>query len=82
MNDCGFVLTVGILQRVVFQLTRSFHSWNIRTLPDSNIKSIEDLFAIQDQLYEAGARNFCFMDVAPLHRFPRGAFSYPRFPGP
>ncbi|KAI0737379.1 hypothetical protein C8Q80DRAFT_1115116 [Daedaleopsis nitida] len=32
--------------------------------------SIRELFAVQDELYNAGARHFCFIDVPPTHRFP------------
>lgn len=32
--------------------------------------SIRDLFALQEELYHAGARHFCFIDVPPTHRFP------------
>ncbi|KAI0065901.1 hypothetical protein BV25DRAFT_1821605 [Artomyces pyxidatus] len=33
---------------------------------------ISNLFAVQEQLYAAGARNFLFIDVPPIHRSPVG----------
>lgn len=33
-------------------------------------KSVEELFALQEELYQAGARNFLFIDVPPTNRFP------------
>lgn len=32
--------------------------------------TLETLFKLQDELYEAGARNFLFIDVPPIHRSP------------
>ncbi|KAI0636958.1 hypothetical protein C8Q77DRAFT_1095319 [Trametes polyzona] len=38
--------------------------------------AVDDLFAEQEHLYEAGARNLLFIDVPPIHRTPVGiAFS-------
>lgn len=61
-NDTLFVTWVGI----------NDCSWNMDT-PNptaSSQKSIRALFAIQQELYEAGARNFCFIDVPPTYDFP------------
>lgn len=33
---------------------------------------LEKLFGLQEQLYDAGARNFVFIDVPPVNRFPGG----------
>ncbi|ETW83815.1 carbohydrate esterase family 16 protein [Heterobasidion irregulare TC 32-1] len=33
---------------------------------------VRNLFAAQEQLYRAGARNFVFIDVPPIHRSPVG----------
>ena len=33
---------------------------------------LEKLFRLQEQLYDAGARNFVFIDVPPVNRFPGG----------
>lgn len=33
-------------------------------------KVIGDLIATQEKLYHAGARNFLFIDVPPIHRSP------------
>lgn len=37
---------------------------------------LQQLFGLQDQLYERGARNFCYIDVPPMDRSPacRSAF--------
>ncbi|KAF8651029.1 hypothetical protein AX16_004963 [Volvariella volvacea WC 439] len=32
--------------------------------------SINELFELYDQLYQSGARNFCLIDVPPLHEYP------------
>ena len=48
-------------------------TWNIRLQPSSIQACFDDLFAAQDKLYEAGARNFCLVDVPPVHTFPGGA---------
>lgn len=61
-NDTLFVTWVGI----------NDCSWNMDT-PDpatSSQESIRALFAIQQELYEAGARDFCFIDVPPTYDFP------------
>ncbi|KAI0780920.1 hypothetical protein BD413DRAFT_15510 [Trametes elegans] len=34
--------------------------------------ALDELFDEQEQLYEAGARNFLFIDVPPIHRTPVG----------
>ncbi|EIW61069.1 uncharacterized protein TRAVEDRAFT_120349 [Trametes versicolor FP-101664 SS1] len=60
-NDTLFVTWVGI----------NDCSWNMDT-PNptaSSQESIRALFAIQQELYEAGARNFCFIDVPPTYDF-------------
>ncbi len=52
-------------------------SWNMDTPSPaaSSQESICALFAIQQELYEAGARNFCFIDVPPTYDFPARACS-------
>ncbi|TFK80507.1 carbohydrate esterase family 16 protein [Polyporus arcularius HHB13444] len=47
-------------------------TYNIRLQPSAAQRSFEDLFAAQEELYTAGARNFCFVDVPPAHTFPKG----------
>jgi len=37
--------------------------------PDPN-KAVQDLLSAQDELFKAGARNFLFIDVPPIHRSP------------
>ncbi|KZT09511.1 carbohydrate esterase family 16 protein [Laetiporus sulphureus 93-53] len=39
-----------------------------RTVP----KYVDSLFDLQEDLYNAGARNFLYIDVPPLHRSPAG----------
>ncbi|KAH7108386.1 SGNH hydrolase-type esterase domain-containing protein [Auriculariales sp. MPI-PUGE-AT-0066] len=34
------------------------------------VKQLERLFAAQQKLYDVGARNFVFLDVPPVYRFP------------
>lgn len=34
--------------------------------------TIEKLFTLQQELYDAGARNFLFIDVPPIHQSPAG----------
>jgi phospholipase/lecithinase/hemolysin len=33
---------------------------------------LQKLFQLQEELYQAGARNFLFIDVPPIHRSPAG----------
>ncbi|KAH9857423.1 hypothetical protein C2E23DRAFT_927391 [Lenzites betulinus] len=40
-------------------------------------QGVRELFASQEKLYEAGARNFCFIDVPPTHDFPPSEWSIP-----
>ncbi|KAI0311965.1 SGNH hydrolase-type esterase domain-containing protein [Amylostereum chailletii] len=40
---------------------------------DGIVAAIANLFAAQEQLYRAGARNFLFVDVPPVDRSPAGA---------
>lgn len=47
-------------------------TWNIRLQPSSIHQSFEDLFKTQEALYAAGARNFCVIDMPPVHAFPNG----------
>ncbi|KAI0365142.1 hypothetical protein BV20DRAFT_1039069 [Pilatotrama ljubarskyi] len=46
--------------------------WAPWTSSDTLFASLHDLFAAQDKLYKAGARNFCFVDVPAVHTFPKG----------
>ncbi|KAI0737403.1 hypothetical protein C8Q80DRAFT_1243316 [Daedaleopsis nitida] len=50
-------------------------TWNIRLQPSSTHQSFDDLFKTQEDLYAAGARNFCVIDIPPVHIFPKGAKS-------
>lgn len=50
-------------------------SWNIRLRVSSAQASLDDLFVNQEALYEAGARNFCLIDLPPVHTFPGGTVS-------
>ncbi|KAI0713878.1 hypothetical protein C8Q76DRAFT_768744 [Earliella scabrosa] len=36
-------------------------------------ESVKELFGLQEELYQSGARHFCFIDVPPTNRFPDGA---------
>lgn len=47
-------------------------TWNLRLQASSAQASLDDLFAAQEKLYQSGARNFCFVDVPPVHTFPNG----------
>ncbi|KAL1947057.1 hypothetical protein VTO73DRAFT_14018 [Trametes versicolor] len=47
-------------------------TWNLRLQAPSAQACLDDLFAAQEKLYQAGARNFCFVDVPPAHTFPKG----------
>ncbi len=47
-------------------------TYNIRLQPSAAQRSFDDLFAAQEELYTAGARNFCFVDVPLAHTFPKG----------
>ncbi|EJF66374.1 hypothetical protein DICSQDRAFT_97426 [Dichomitus squalens LYAD-421 SS1] len=38
-------------------------------------ETLEELFVEQEVLYQAGARNFLFIDVPPIHRTPVGTFN-------
>lgn len=44
--------------------------WNSYN-PDPS-KAVQDLLSAQDELFKAGARNFLFIDVPPIHRSPAG----------
>ena len=35
--------------------------------------TLDELFEEQELLYQAGARNFLFIDVPPIHRSPVGS---------
>ncbi|KAI0648557.1 hypothetical protein C8Q79DRAFT_906407 [Trametes meyenii] len=61
-DDTLFICWVGINDCV----------WNAQTSnPEASTKaSLELLFSSQDELYRAGARNFCFIDVPPVYDFP------------
>jgi len=37
---------------------------------------LRQLFGLQDQLYERGARNFCYIDVPPMDRSPACEFTF------
>ena len=37
--------------------------------------ALRQLFGLQDQLYEHGARNFCYIDVPPMDRSPACMFT-------
>ena len=50
-------------------------TWSIRLAPTSAQASFDDLFKAQTELYDAGARNFCLIDVPPVHIFPGGTIS-------
>ncbi|KAI0806645.1 hypothetical protein C8Q74DRAFT_1223444 [Fomes fomentarius] len=52
-------------------------SWNIRLRMSSAQASLDDLFVNQEALYEAGARNFCLIDLPPVHTFPGGPTGHP-----
>ncbi|KAI8998626.1 hypothetical protein BD414DRAFT_453552 [Trametes punicea] len=43
--------------------------------------ALDELFLEQERLYEAGARNFLFIDVPPIHRTPVEGYSYVISPG-
>ncbi|KAI0355255.1 hypothetical protein OH77DRAFT_1403711 [Trametes cingulata] len=47
-------------------------TWNLRLSAASAQASLDDLFAAHDKLYQAGARNFCLIDVPAVHTFPKG----------
>ncbi|KAI0628908.1 hypothetical protein C8Q77DRAFT_1076590 [Trametes polyzona] len=47
-------------------------TWNLRLKVSSAQATIDDYFGAQEKLYNAGARNFCFIDVPPVHLFPNG----------
>ncbi|RPD55367.1 hypothetical protein L226DRAFT_491896 [Lentinus tigrinus ALCF2SS1-7] len=47
-------------------------TYNLRLQPSSIDPSFDDLFKSQESMYAAGARNFCFIDVPPVHTFPKG----------
>jgi hypothetical protein len=49
---------------------------NLYRYGDDHAKNMEKLFSLQDALYEAGARNFLFIDVPPIHRSPAGNSIY------
>lgn len=46
--------------------------WNVRLQASSAQPSFDDLFKTQESLYGIGARNFCFIGIPPLHKFPAG----------
>lgn len=70
INDCAYVLLI---------LTRSCpfvteHDLRNRRLEVGAVpKTVEELFVEQEALYQAGARNFLFIDVPPIHRSPVGS---------
>ncbi|KAI0657084.1 hypothetical protein C8Q70DRAFT_1046356 [Cubamyces menziesii] len=47
-------------------------TWDLRLQVSSAKASLDDLFATQEALYCAGARNFYLIDVPPAHEFPKG----------
>ncbi|EIW61098.1 uncharacterized protein TRAVEDRAFT_28408 [Trametes versicolor FP-101664 SS1] len=47
-------------------------TWNLHLQAPSAQACLDDLFAAQEKLYQAGARNFCFVDVPPAHTLPKG----------
>ena len=57
-------------------------TWNIRLKAESAEASFEDLFKAQEALYAGGARNFCLVDVPPVHMFPRGKLRFVVCPKP
>ncbi|TFK81887.1 carbohydrate esterase family 16 protein [Polyporus arcularius HHB13444] len=61
-NDTLFLTWVGINDCAV----------NTRTLDPASVtqQSIDELFGAQEEAYQAGARNFCFVDVPPTYKFP------------
>ena len=52
-------------------------TWDLRLQVSSAKASLDDLFATQEALYCAGARNFYLIDVPPAHEFPKGTSSLP-----
>ncbi|RPD55355.1 hypothetical protein L226DRAFT_468947 [Lentinus tigrinus ALCF2SS1-7] len=61
-SDTLFVTWVGINDCAM----------NTRVLDPASatLKSIDGLFAVHEEVYQAGARNFCFVDVPPTYKFP------------
>jgi hypothetical protein len=57
-----------------FALTDPFPTFSPRYTNDRTeiTPKIATLFAAQDMLYSAGARNFLFIDVPPLYMSPIG----------
>ena len=47
-------------------------TYNIRLQPSSITPCFDDFFAVQEAIYAAGGRNLCFIDVPPVHKFPKG----------
>ena len=67
-NDCR-ILYVSSFDTYARFLTLSFRYTNERA---EITPIIANLFAAQDTLYRAGARNFLFIDVPPLYMSPIG----------
>ncbi|KAI0648565.1 hypothetical protein C8Q79DRAFT_905431 [Trametes meyenii] len=62
LSETLFVTWIGINDCV----------WNLRLRISSSQASLDDFFAAQERLYEAGARHFLFIDIPPAHTFPKG----------
>ncbi|RDB21445.1 Acetylesterase [Hypsizygus marmoreus] len=57
-NDSLFITWVGI---------------NDCAYSQEHVANIQSLFSLQEELYNAGARNFLFIDVPPIHKSPVGS---------
>lgn len=53
------------IQRFIIYVLTRLHSYS-----GDHDKSMETLFNSQEELYTAGARNFMFIDVPPIHLSP------------
>ena len=68
-SDTGFMTWVGINDCAMNALSSS----STHDRDTSAAASVNELFTLQESLYGSGARNFCLVDVPPLHKFPQCA---------
>ena len=65
-SDTVFMTWVGINDCAMNAMSSSTtHNPDV-----SAAASVDGLFALQEELYESGARNFCLIDVPPTYKFP------------
>lgn len=77
LSDGDLVTWVGI-NDLAYQPTDLFFvsttEYFYRSISDP-APALRRLFGLQDQLYEHGARNFCYIDVPPMDRSPACMFT-------